>query len=218
MKMDIKKFNLLIVGAGCTGREVLQYARDCIKEGHEFSIKGFIDVNPDALKGYDVGVGIIGDDSYIPQPNDAFIITMQDPDVRERLATQLKEKSARLVSIIHPTAYIAPSAHIGSGCIIAPFVFIAVNSIVGDNTLINVRAIVGHEAKIGEHSVLCPGASVSGRTILGRKVYMGTNAVVTPGFIVGQGSKITAGSVVYKDVEDNHIAAGNPAKTRFLVK
>ena len=47
---------------------------------------------------------------------------------------------------------------------------------------------------------------------------MGTNSVVTPGYKVGQGSKITAGSVVYKDVEANHIAFGNPAKTRVLIR
>lgn len=216
--MDAKKINLLIVGAGCTGREVLLYAKDCINRAQEFSVKGFIDPNPDALKGYGVDVEIIGNDNYMPQPNDAFIITMQDPDVRERLALQLKEKGARLFSIVHPMAYIASSAQIGSGCIIAPLAFIGANSVVSDNVLINVGAVVGHNAKIGEYSVICPGASASGMTILEKKVFMGTNSVVTPGYKVGQSSRITAGSVVYKDIEANHIAAGNPAKTRFLVR
>lgn len=216
--MGANETNLLIVGAGCTGREVLQYAKDCISLGRKFTVKGFIDQNPDALKGYDVGAKVIGDDDYMPEPGDAFIITLQEPATRERIANWFKSKGGRLFSVIHPTAYVAPSASVGAGCIVAPFVFIAVNSFIGENSLINVGAVIGHDAKIGEHSVLCPGASASGMSILERKVFMGTNAVVTPGYKIGSDSKITAGSIVYKDVENNSIAAGNPAKTRFLIR
>lgn len=215
--MSVNEINLLIVGAGCTGREVLQYAKDCISMGWKFTIKGFIDSDANALKGHNVDAKIIGDDDYVPEPGDVFVITLQEPATRERLANLFKSKGARLFSVIHPRAYVAPSASVGAGCIIAPFVFIAVNSFVGENSLINVGAVIGHDAKIGGHSTLCPGASASGMVVFEKKVFMGTNAVVTPGFKVGQCSKITAGSVVYKDVEDNSIAAGNPAKTRPLI-
>lgn len=209
--------NLLIVGAGCTGREVFQYANDCINAGQKLAIKGFLDPNPDALKGYNINAKVIGSDEYVPEPWDVFVITLQEPAAREKIADLFKSKGACLFSVIHPTAYVAPSAVIGAGCIIAPFVFVAVNSFVGENSLVNVGAVIGHDAKIGQHSTLCPGASASGMSVLEKKVFMGTNSVITPGFKVGQCSKITAGSIVYKDVEDNSIAAGNPAKTRPLI-
>ena len=37
------------------------------------------------------------------------------------LAIRLGRRGARFVSVIHPTAYVAASAQIGDGCIVAPF-------------------------------------------------------------------------------------------------
>ncbi len=210
-------FNLLIVGAGCTGREVFQYARDCIGDGQEFNISGFIDINPHALDGFDIDTKIIGDDSYTPKKDDAFVITMGDPKLRLKMSNIISNNGGRLVSIIHPSAYVAPDARIGKGCIIAPLSFVAVNTIVEDNVLINVNSVVGHDAKIGSHSAISPGAVAGGGVTIESGVFIGSNAVVVPGCKVGRGSKIAAGSVVYRDIDENNMALGNPAKARPLV-
>ncbi|EER9293197.1 N-acetyltransferase, partial [Escherichia coli] len=41
---------------------------------------------------------------------------------------------------------------------------------------------------------------------------IGANATILPGIIIGENSIIGAGSVVTKDIPDNVIVAGNPAK------
>jgi acetyltransferase-like isoleucine patch superfamily enzyme len=41
---------------------------------------------------------------------------------------------------------------------------------------------------------------------------IGANSTILPGIIVGKNSLVGAGSVVTKDVEENSIVAGNPAK------
>jgi len=41
---------------------------------------------------------------------------------------------------------------------------------------------------------------------------IGANATVLPGVVIGRNALIGAGSVVVKDVPDNKVAAGNPAK------
>jgi acetyltransferase-like isoleucine patch superfamily enzyme len=55
---------------------------------------------------------------------------------------------------------------------------------------------------------------------IGKYVFIGAGAKILPGVIVGDGSLISAGSVVYRDVKKFEIVAGNPAKvvgdTRML--
>ncbi|MGN1051910.1 MAG: sugar O-acetyltransferase [Candidatus Scatosoma sp.] len=47
---------------------------------------------------------------------------------------------------------------------------------------------------------------------IGKNVWIGTGAIVLPGVTVGDNAVIGAGSVVTKDVAENTVVAGNPAK------
>jgi acetyltransferase-like isoleucine patch superfamily enzyme len=51
-----------------------------------------------------------------------------------------------------------------------------------------------------------------GKVKIGDNVYIGNNAMIMPGIIVGSNVVIAAGSVVTKNVPDNCVVAGNPAK------
>lgn len=48
--------------------------------------------------------------------------------------------------------------------------------------------------------------------VLKRNCWIGAGAVILPGIKVGENSIVGAGSVVTKDVPDNTVVAGNPAK------
>ena len=50
------------------------------------------------------------------------------------------------------------------------------------------------------------------RTKVGRHVSIGSNATILGGITIGEGSLIGAGSVITKDVPQNTVVAGNPAK------
>ena len=47
---------------------------------------------------------------------------------------------------------------------------------------------------------------------IGKKVWIGSGAIVLPGVSIGDNSVIAAGSVVTKDVPENSVYGGNPAK------
>lgn len=49
-------------------------------------------------------------------------------------------------------------------------------------------------------------------TIIGDNVFVGAGAIVLPGVTIGNNVVIGAGSVVTKDIPDNSVALGNPAR------
>ena len=52
----------------------------------------------------------------------------------------------------------------------------------------------------------------AGAVRIGNNVFIGMNAIILKGVTIGDNVVIGAGSVVYRDIPDNTIAAGNPAR------
>lgn len=61
------------------------------------------------------------------------------------------------------------------------------------------------------------GAGKNGRPTIGNNVSLGANVTIIGGISIGNNVTIGAGSVVVKDIPDNCVAAGNPARIiRYL--
>lgn len=81
---------------------------------------------------------------------------------------------------------------------------------IGDGTLIGqqvVIATVNHDAKPS-----CRRNMLPSRVKIGKNVWIGAHATILPGVTVGDNAVIAAGAVVSKDIPDNVIVAGVPAK------
>ena len=111
--------DIIIVGAGRFGREVLQ----CIKEINDikkrWNIKGFINDIPDVLDhvrcDYEV-IGTIKD--WIPSKNEVFALGIASPEGKEKVVQILKSKGAIFATIISPGTYISDFVTIGEGSVI----------------------------------------------------------------------------------------------------
>lgn len=115
---------------------------------------------------------------------------------------------------------------IRDGAFIGPFVEIQKN------------AIIGQYSRISSHSFICEGVTIGSNcfighgvmfindnyleeigkwklkgTIIGDNVRIGSNATILP-VTIGNNAIIGAGSVVTKDVPDNQVAYGNPARIK----
>lgn len=77
---------------------------------------------------------------------------------------------------------------------------------------INRGASVGHHAQLGAFASIGPGAVVAGQVRVGKGAVIGAGAVVLPGLTVGDNAVVGAGSVVTKNVPDNCVVMGNPAR------
>ena len=52
----------------------------------------------------------------------------------------------------------------------------------------------------------------SGKVKIGNNVYIGADAIVLPGVTIGDNVVVASGAVVTKDVPDNVVVGGNPAR------
>lgn len=80
---------------------------------------------------------------------------------------------------------------------------------IGDNVTIAPRVhILAHDASTFNYF----GYTKIGKVNIGDNVFIGASSIILPGVKIGKNSIIGAGSVVTKDIPENSIAVGNPAK------
>jgi sugar O-acyltransferase (sialic acid O-acetyltransferase NeuD family) len=206
---------LVIAAAGGFGRELAAYARDA-----GFEVRGFLDDDEDAaarLQGPDREAGVLGPiASYTPRDGELVAIGIGHGATRARIAGVLVGRGARLASVVHPTAWVAPSASLGEGVAVAPFACVGPGARIGDLSLLNTYASLGHDAAVGRACVLASYAVATGYSTLEDEAFLATHAVVAPGRRVGAGARVSAGAVVFQDVPAGWLAAGNPARARAV--
>ena len=120
------------------------------------------------------------------------------------------------------------SLRLGNGVKLGSHVRIEVDGSIGDGVLIaNCTGIVGRS----DHDITQVGTPVTqtrwvGRSseelshevVIGSDVWIGYGVTILSGVVIGDSSVVGAGSVVTRDIPENSIAVGNPARvigTRF---
>ncbi len=206
--------SLILVGAGGFGLEVAAYAEDMRRNGQAtFEPKGFLD-DSKPVGTMHAGLPVLGSTTMVCEPSALYVIAVGAPKGRQALANLIKGKGGALVTLVHPTAYVAPSAYLGTGCVLAPFSFAGPECRIEENALLNLYASVAHESIVGAHGVLSPYAGTHAGARLGEGVFLAAHSVVTNGVALGDGAVVAAGSVVYSDIPAGGQAFGNPARLK----
>lgn len=136
---------------------------------------------------------------------------------RIQLQQQLAASGLQIEALIHPHAFVADNAAIGAGSQVLAMAVVAANATVGAACIINHKASVDHECQIADGVHLAPGATLCGCVTVGENAMIGAGAIVLPRLRIGCNSIIGAGAVVTRDVPDNAVAIGSPARVvRYL--
>ncbi|MGG1397243.1 acyltransferase [Bacillus salipaludis] len=121
-------------------------------------------------------------------------------------------------------ASIRENTSIGSGSVIGRGAMIELNTQIGKNVTVQTLAYVTGDSIIEDNVFVGPCVSMSNDKYMGAQDYtlkgphlkngakIGNNASLLPGVTVGTNAIIGAGSVVTKDIKENSIALGVPAK------
>ena len=205
---------LIIVGAGGFGLEIAAYAEDMARAGTaSFTLKGFLD-DSRTIGEYHADYPLLGGTDEAIDPEALYILAIGQPEHRLALSRKMVDRGAVFTRIIHPLCYIASSAKIGAGSIIAPFAFVGPQAVLGRHCVLNVHSCAGHETRMGDGSVLSPHSGLHGRSVTGLGVFLGSNAYVTSGIEIGDHARLAAGAIAYSMIPPKATALGNPAAFR----
>ena len=117
---------------------------------------------------------------------------------------------------------IQKNVKIGKNCKIEAFAFIPEGVIIEDGVFVGPHACFTNDkmprATNKNGSLKTADDWKVTKTIVKKMASIGANATIICGVIIGKNSIVGAGSVVTRDVPDNSIVAGNPAKAIGKVK
>lgn len=209
--------DVIVAGAGGFGAEVYQWLADAAAAGAPFRVQAVVDDHATAVAWGPAGLEVIGTTAaFAAAPGARAVIAIGEPRARRAVAQRLRDRGVPLLTVVHPLAYVAPTAVLGDGALVCPFAFVAPYARVGANAVVNVYASVGHHAAVGDHANLCPYATLNAHAVVDEGGFLGTHATVAAGRRIGAWSKVAAGAVVYRDVGPKSLAQGDPARSREL--
>lgn len=205
--------NLIIVGAGGMGRELLQWCKEINSISNEWQIIGFLDDNLISLDNIDCDKKIIGTiKDWQPSPNEVYALGIANPQIKEKVIRNLENKGAKFISVIHPNSNIGSFNKLGNGIVVYPGARITVNTTIGNYVTILDLTTIGHDACIGEFSTVCGGCGINGHVCIEDHVFVGSHVTTVPGIKIGSNAYVGAGSVIIRNVRTGYKVFGNPAK------
>lgn len=206
--------NFVIYGAGGLGRELLGLVRAIDPGCRQWHFEGFIDDGVPA--GTRVGEHVVlGGKEYLTGTKIpvAVVMGLASPSVRAILHEELTQNPCVSFPVmVHPLAYVEPSAVLSEGVVVSPFCFVAVDSFLGTCVFLNAAAQVGHDTRLGDFCSVMPSCNISGNVTIGPRTLIGVGAKILQGLSVGSDATVGIGSVVLSDVPDACTVMGYPAR------
>lgn len=172
----LRNKNLLIVGAGQYGvlaKEIAEalgvFERICFLDdsfkpsGHSSSDSELIGSTKDIEK-------FAGEFCY-------GFVAIGNSDVRRRLLEQLEMNCITPAILVHPRAFVSPSAQLHKGCCIEPMASVQTGAVVAAGSIVASGAVIRHDAFVGEFCHVDCNAVVESLAIVPAGTKIGCNSV-----------------------------------------
>lgn len=207
--MEHQSRPLLILGTRTLAAEIADLAGEI--EG--LRVAGFVEnMEPDRCRDTLEDLPIVWVDELAKYADSHSAVCGLATTFRSRFTDQVAAYGIKFATLVHPSARVSPKSSLAEGSIISAGVVIACHTHLGRHVIVNRGALIGHHTEIGDYTTIQPGANVAGACRIGQAAYIGMGAIVIDHVTVGSHSVVGAGAVVTKDVPDNVVVVGVPAR------
>ena len=204
--------NLILIGASGIALEIIDSVDAINSIKPCWNITGILDDDPNRTgESFYRGVEIVGTSQDIERyiETDTFFLIafcsvpnfMLRPEYVERLTR--KYPDIRFATIIHPLAWISPSASIGSGVFLAPHTVVDANAYVGDHCLALFGSVISRWVKVGDFVFISAGVNIMGYVQVGECSFLGVRTTIISD--IGDHVLVNAGALVSRPVASHAI-------------
>lgn len=214
---DVK--DLVIVGCGGFGREVVDVIDAINRDTPSWNLLGFVDDSPSEQNAHlaaAIGVGILGDIASLPSlgPEVHYVIGIGAGAARRAIHERLQQSGCSPATVVHPSATIGRDCALGPGTILCAGVRLTTNIRIGAHVHVNLNSTIGHDCVIGDFVTINPLVSVSGWVTLGQEAMLGTNSTVLQGLTLPAESALGGGACLTRSPSGPGTFVGVPARQR----
>ena len=202
---------LVIYGGGGHGKSLIELIR---LEG-KYQVLGVIDdgINPGARI---LETPVLGGKAVLPELYQRGVRLAVNAvggigDIRSRIAVikNLEKEGFHCPAVIHPTAFVEPSAVLADGVQVFPHAYIGSDARIGSGVIVNTAAVVSHDCSIDAYTNIAPGSLLAGSVAVGEAVLIGMGVTVNLNVHIGDRVKIGNSAVIKEDVPaDGVVRAG----------
>lgn len=132
--------------------------------------------------------------------------------IRKMVYEKIKAQNLEVKTLVHLKSIVAQDVILKEGVVIMPGVVVNTGSTIGVGSILNTSSVIEHDCVIGDFVHIAPNSALAGDVCVKDMTFVGISSSVIQGKVIGENSVIGAGSVVIKDIPDNALSYGVPAK------
>lgn len=208
------KKSIVLFGAGPHALVVM----DIIEQMGTLRIAGLIDSKREIGSSYG-GYKIIGRQENLLELSNKHeisggIVTIGDNYWRAFVANEIIKQvpDFNFENAIHPSAITGKDIEIGTGNVIMPGAIINRGAKIGNHCIINTNSSLEHYCEMRNFSSLSAGVTTGGFTIIGEYSAIALGVTLFDRIVIGKHVVVGSGALVTKDIPDERLAYGVPAK------
>jgi len=199
--------DLIILGAGGAGEDIISLVNEINKTGEQWKIKGFLDDNPALLGKTKMGVKVLGPIEDCRKYLDAFFVSSianpEERSIRRFIWEKAKSVEAKFAVLVHPSVVIYEGVSLGEGCVIQANCVLATRAQLYEDVHMAYGCNVAHETVIKEHVTLGSGVNLSSGVVINEDCYIGAGVSTAHDIEIEKDILVTVGSAVVTNLKNS---------------